>query len=161
MLSRRLIAIAVGLAFTPAYAHGAETNLAPYAQVEVAPVATWAYLANITLSVDRFQRNDGIYAAPYTAKILPYFLLNEKGMLRIKVPDETLAQLAQGKAIDFTGSAIREGDGKDRPVDGRATPVDAMTGVLKVRLFYTRHIVLVFTTTYRLPGLSPASVPVK
>jgi hypothetical protein len=133
---------------------GADPSLSPYAAVDVAPVSTWAYFQNINLAVGRFLRDGETYSAAYTAKVFPCFFYNEHGSLRIKVPDSALRQLASGNAFDFKGSAVRD-DGKERPVDGRVTPIDAGTGRIRVRLFYSHHIVVVFTTTYRLPDAGP------
>ena len=139
-------------------ARGDDASLAPYSAVEVAPVSTWAYVANVTLAVGRFVRHGDAFTSTYTATVFPYFFYNEQGSLKIKVPEAALRQLAAGRSFDFAGSAVRS-DGKDRPVDGRVTPIDASRGRIRVRLFYSRHVVLVFTTTYRLPAMGPAPAP--
>ena len=39
--------------------------------------------------------------------------------------------------------------GRDRRITGRVTPTDAQSGAIKVRIFVTEKIRLVFETTYR------------
>jgi hypothetical protein len=40
-------------------------------------------------------------------------------------------------------------DGVERRVEGKATPVDATSGKIKVRVFVSKRIELIFNTTYR------------
>jgi hypothetical protein len=135
-----------------------DASLAPYSSVDVAPVSTWAYVANVTLAVGRFVRHGDTFTSTYSARVFPYFFYNEQGSLKIKVPDAVLREFAAGRPFDFAGSAVRS-DGKERPVDGRVAPIDASSGRIRVRLFYTRRLVLVFTTTYRLPAMGPVPAP--
>ena len=155
MVRQRLSAIVIAATLAVSAVRGAEASLAPFAAVDVDPVKTWAYLASVTLTVGRFLRHGDSFTATYAAKVFPYFFYNEQGSLRIDVPDAALRQLAAGHSFDFKGSAIRE-DGKVRQVDGTVTPIDAATGRIQVRLFYSRRIALVFRTTYRLPFVGPA-----
>jgi len=148
-------ALVLGAIAAVSAVRGADAELARFAAVDVGPVSTWAYLANIKLSVDRFQRQGDTYTAPYSANVFPFIFFSEKGTLRIKVPDEALRELAKGEAFDFTGTAVRT-DGKERAVNGRATPTDSATGRLKVRLFYSPRIVVTFNTTYSLPAAAAA-----
>ena len=78
-------------------------------------------------------------------------------MIAIAVPDADLGRLLAGEAVDFTGSA-RNGQGEERAVSGRATPVDARHGRLKVRVRVSPRIELIFNTTYRFPAAPPADV---
>jgi hypothetical protein len=155
MVRQRLSAIVIAATLAASAARGADASLAPYAAVDVEPVKTWVYLASVTLSVGRFVRHGDSFTATYAAKVFPYFFYNEQGSLRIDVPDDALRQLAAGHPFDFKGNAVRE-DGKVRRVDGTVTPIDAGTGRIRVRLFYSRRIVLVFRTTYGLPAVGSA-----
>jgi hypothetical protein len=58
-----------------------------------------------------------------------------------------LERLAQGEAVEFTGSAINH-EQAPRRVEGKATPTDALHGKLKVRVFVSPKIELIFNTTY-------------
>ena len=53
-----------------------------------------------------------------------------------------------GEAVEFTGCAVRA-DGTVRRVEGKATPADAAGGKIKVRVFVTQKIELIFNTTFR------------
>ncbi len=130
-------------------AHGAGPAGDRFAWVETAPVTTSIYLGTVTLMATRFIRQDSAYAAAYTARVFPYFFLNESGTLHIDIPDSDLERLADGATIAFQGHAVRV-DGRVRAVDGRATPLTPTTGKLKVRLHVNRHLTLVFDSTYRL-----------
>ncbi|HVS52814.1 MAG TPA: hypothetical protein VHD62_10700 [Opitutaceae bacterium] len=106
-----------------------------------------------------FARKDGVYESSYTAKVFPYFFANESGRLFIAVSDEQLRQLASGTAIEFKGRAVRN-DGTERRVEGRAMPADAVSGKLKVRVFVSARIELIFNTTYRLAPKSPTAAKI-
>ena len=143
-----------GAARHPRAAPGpSDVNLALYAAVDAAPVTTSIYIGSVSLTSGRFLRHDGVYQARYVAKVFPFFFYNEKGELRVDVSDESLRQLAGGTTVEFTGSATRD-DGRVRAVTGRAVPLDATSGTLKVRVIVSQRIVLVFNTTYRLAGQS-------
>lgn len=136
---------------------GAAQSLARYEVVEIPPVATGAYVASVSMTVTPFRREAGVYRADYSAKVFPWFVMSEHGRLEIDVPDEALRQLEGGAAISFRGRAIRS-DGEERPVDGRVSPAGPDTGKIKVRVFVSRRLVLVFDTPYWLPGSGPAQV---
>jgi hypothetical protein len=121
---------------------------ARYDQVEVPPAKTSIYVGSVTLTMPRFTRKDGAYAADYTAKVVPYFFFNETGRLFIDFSDDQLRQLARGEAVEFKGRGLR-GDGVERRVEGKATPADAQGGKLKVRVFVSKRTELIFNTTYR------------
>jgi hypothetical protein len=117
----------------------------------IAPARTSIYIGNVTLSVTPMTRHGGAYLSTYTAKVFPYFFYDESGQFRIEVSDADLFRLASGQSIDFTGAALRS-DGVERPVLGRATPSSLADGRVKVRVFVSRRLVLVFNTTYHLSG---------
>lgn len=121
---------------------------ARYDRVEIAPTKTSIYIGSVTMTMPPFTRAGGVYSSTYTAKVFPYFFYNEKGRLEIEVSDDELRRVARGETVDFVGRGVSDG-GEVRRVEGRATPVDAASGKLKVRVFVTRRIQLVFNTTYR------------
>jgi len=119
-----------------------------YAQVDVAPCRTSIYIGVVSLELPTLTRTATTYSAPYSAKVFPYFFASESGTLSVDLSDAELAQLAHGAAIDFHGRGVRS-DGAERRVEGRATPTDAQSGKLKVRVFVSERIQLIFNTTYR------------
>lgn len=146
MRLRRLISLLwLVLALGPAIAAQAAT---PYDKVVVETSSTSIYIGKVTLHVAPLTRKDGVFSGDYKAKVFPYFFMSEHGTFRMKVSDEDLARVAKGETVDFTGEA--ENSGREaRKVTGRAMPDDATHGKIKVRIFVTEKIQLVFNTTYR------------
>lgn len=132
----------------------AESPLGRYSRVEVAPAKTSIYVGTVSLTMPEFTRADGAYASTYVAKVFPVFFYNEKGRLRIELTDDALRQLERGEPVEFKGRAVRD-DGAERPVEGKATPADATSGKIKVRVFYSKRVELIFNTTYRFPASLP------
>jgi hypothetical protein len=128
------------------------------ARAEVEPAWTSIYVGAVTLRTSAFTRNAaGAFTAAYTARVIPYFPANEAGTLSITVPDADLTRLLAGEAVDFRGAARNE-RGEERSVAGRATPVDAHHGRLKVRVRVSPRIELIFNTSYRFPAAAPATL---
>jgi hypothetical protein len=125
-------------------------HAAPYDQVVIPPAKTSIYIGNVTLTPGILQRENGAYRTSYQAKVFPYFFYNEDGHLSIDVSDEQLAQLARGERVQFTGTAKNK-DGEDRRIEGHATAnaPGATEGTIKVRIFVTKKIELIFNSTYR------------
>lgn len=119
-----------------------------YGRVEVAPTKTSIYIGSISMTMPTFVRHGSAYAAAYSAKVFPYFFYNERGTLTVDITDAQLAALAAGQPIDFAGHAVND-RGAERRVTGSATPWDARTGALKVRVYVSKRISLTFHTTYR------------
>jgi hypothetical protein len=119
-----------------------------YANVEVAPTRTSIYLGSVSMTMPAFVRVNGGYEAAYVAKVFPFFFYNESGRLRVEISDAALRQLERGESIEFTGQAV-PADGGERRVEGKATLTDATSGKIKVRVFYSKRIELIFNTTYR------------
>ena len=123
-----------------------------YERVVVAPAKTSIYLGTVSMTMPAFIRVDGGYEAAYAAKVFPFFFYNESGQLRVEISDAALRQLERGEAIEFKGRAVRD-DGAERRVEGKATPADVASGKIKVRVFYSKRIELIFNTTYRFPDV--------
>jgi hypothetical protein len=129
-------------------ASAAETSESQYAHVVVEPTKTSIYLGTVAMTLTPFARANGVYQASYSARVFPFFFYNENGKLQVEISDELLRKLAHGEGIEFHGHAVRD-NGAERRVEGKATPNDATSGKLKVRVFYSKRIELIFNTTYR------------
>lgn len=146
------LALILSLGFGAAGTGAATPELARYERVEVAPAKTSIYVGSVTMTMPGFTRQAGTYTSTYEARVFPFFFSNEHGRLRVDIADAQLGQLARGEAIDFKGQAL-SADGAERRIEGRATPADATSGKLKVRVFVSRRIELIFNTTYRFPDV--------
>ena len=116
--------------------------------VEVAKSSTSIYIGSVSLALDRLARTETGYAAAYHARVFPFFFESESGQFSIEFSDDQLRQIERGEQVAFTGTA-RNHRGRDRRITGRVTPTDAQSGAIKVRIFVTEKIRLVFETTYR------------
>ncbi len=145
---RQLLAFAFLATLTAA----AELPLDRYNRVDIADAKTSIYIGSITMKLPPFIRENGVYSAAYQAKVFPYFFYNESGTLSIEIPDDTLRALERGEVIQFTGRAFND-DGEERHVEGRAIPdgPNSLSGSIKVRVFVSKKIQLIFNTTYRFP----------
>jgi hypothetical protein len=149
---RRLLLLNLGLMLSGAlHARAAAPALESYASVTVAPVKTSIYIGSVTLASPPYLRKAGVYTTSYTAKVFPYFFYSEHGTISIAVSDDQLRQLGRGETITFTGQGLSS-DGEPRHIEGKVTPVDAATGKIKVRVFVSKRIQLIFNTTYRFGG---------
>jgi len=81
-------------------------------------------------------------------KVNPYFFKNEKGMLSIEAPEESVKKLTNGIAVDFTGKAFSSGTKKIRAINGTATPTNRDQGTVTL-WFIASGRKLIFNTTYR------------
>ena len=128
----------------------AETSLARFQRVDIAPTKTSIYIGSVSMTMPTFQRHGITYASTYAAKVFPYFFESEKGELSIDITDADLARLERGEVVEFKGRG-KNTDGDERRIEGRAVPTDARTGKIKVRVFVSKKIQLIFNTTYRFP----------
>jgi len=151
MIFRRLIPI---LCLLAANAFAAEDSLARYDHVVVDPAKTSIYVGSVTMSFTPATRTAGAYESNYSARVFPYFFMSEKGKLVLDAPDEALRKLARGEVVDFTGRGVST-SGEARRFEGRATPADATTGKLKVHVFVSKRIDLIFNMTYRFSPSPP------
>lgn len=153
----RSLLLAACLLACASWATAEEIDLARYGTVTVEPVKTSIYVGNVTLTMPVFLREGGTYATTYAAKVFPYFFYNEKGKLWIDFSDEELRRLERKEVVNFTGRATSN-DGEPRRIEGRAVPEDATTGKIKVRVFVSPKIELIFNTTYRFAPQSGAAI---
>lgn len=154
MALRRLTLVCILLALFTSGSMAAERELRQFDRAEIAAAKTSIYVGTVSLTMPPFRRVAGVYEADYTAKVFPFFFSNEAGRLRIDVPDAALRQLEAGQPIEFTGTAVRT-DGVERRVHGKATPTNAHSGRIKVRVNVTKSTELIFNTTYHFPGVAP------
>jgi hypothetical protein len=126
-----------------------DADLGRYDLVAIAPTSTSIYVGSVSMVLTPFVRKSGIYHSNYIAKVFPYFFWGEQGWIAIEMSDESLRQLAKGEVIQFKGHGMNE-DGEERRIEGRAVPADANSGKIKVRVFVSKRIELIFNTTYRI-----------
>lgn len=142
----RLVLVGCLFAATRGQSHAAASD-----KVDVEVMSTSIYIGKVTLSLGQLTRRDGVYSAEYKARVFPYFFLSEHGTFRIAISDEALARVAKGETIDFIGQA-ENGGREPRKVTGCAFPDAEGHGRIKVRIFVTEKIQLVFNTTYKFAG---------
>ncbi|MEO6876382.1 MAG: hypothetical protein ABI222_16315 [Opitutaceae bacterium] len=146
----RLLLVCLGFAAGVPAAHATEdTALARYDRVDIATAKTSIYIGSVTMKLTPFTRSHGFYHSDYFAKVFPYFFMNEQGWISIELPDDSLRQLAKGETIQFKGHGMNDA-GEERLVEGRAVPADPNSGKIKVRVFVSKRIQLIFNTTYRI-----------
>ena len=132
-----------------------ERPLTDYARVDVAAAKTSIYVGSVSLTMPTFVRAKGVFETTYVAKVFPYFFYNQNGKLNVEFSDEQLRKLERGEVTEFKGQAIAE-DGELLRVEGKATPADANSGKLKVRVLVSKRVELIFNTTYRFPDVKPS-----
>ena len=152
-LTLRLTVLAASLAFVlhpQSAAHAQESSKAnPSAETlsiesSTAPV----FLGKGVLTVSTLHRHKGVYSGNYEVKVTPLTIASEKGDLSVNFSDDELHKLNQKTAVTFHGKAVST-SGKNRTVDGRATPTAADHGDITIKI-YSERGKLVFHTTYRL-----------
>jgi hypothetical protein len=148
---RGRIKIFLGLALAVLGSMAAPLAASPYDVVEIEPVKTSIYVGNVGLTMTPFHRENQTYAADYKAKVFPYLFYNEQGKLWIDFTDADLAALGRGETVQFKGHAENAGH-EARRIEGRAVPASPLAGKIKVRVFVSAKIELIFNTTYRFSG---------
>jgi len=131
--------------------HGETPRDARFDQAVVEPVKTSIYIGYVKLTAPIFTRTRAGYGSNYHASVFPFFFWSEHGRMTIEASDDDLRRLARGEAVQFKGHA-ENSDGETRLITGRAVPEDATRGKLKVRVFVSKRIQLIFNTTYRFVG---------
>ena len=152
-LVRSLIAFAVLAVSTPL---SAAPELSQYSVVEIDPVKTSIYIGSVTMSLTPFLRREARFTATYSATVFPYFFYNEQGKISIDIPDQDLARLSNGETITFAGKGMNDA-GEPRLIEGKATATGPSGGKIKVRVYVTKKIALIFNTIYHLQPPHPAA----
>lgn len=133
----------------------AEPEPARHRRVEIAPTKTSIYVGSVSMTMPTFARREQGYESTYVAKVFPFFFSSESGRLRVEFTDEMLQRLERSEVVEFTGRAVNDA-GAERRIEGKATPLDATGGKIKVRVFVSKKIELIFNTTYRFPDAAVA-----
>jgi hypothetical protein len=150
MLPRGLSTLLFLAGLTPVL-HGETPLGARYNKAAVEPVKTSIYIGYVKLTAPIFTRTRTGYGSDYDASVFPFFFWSEHGRMTIEASEDDLRRLARGEAVEFKGHA-ENSDGETRLIMGRAVPEDAIRGKLKVRVFVSKRIQLIFNTTYRFVG---------
>ena len=150
MLPRCLRAVFF-LAVLAAALHGETPLDARYSKAAIEPVKTSIFIGYVKLTAPVFTRTPIGYLSNYDASVFPFFFWSEHGQMTIEASNDDLRRLARGETVQFKGHA-ENSDGEARRIEGRAVPQDATQGKLKVRVFVSKNIQLIFNTTYRFVG---------
>jgi hypothetical protein len=137
---------------TAALSPSAQTS-GRHAEVTVDPAHTSAYVAEISLALTPLTRRGDAYTGDYTVKVFPFFFFNEHGAISIEFSADQLQRLARGEKVGLKGLA-RNSAGAARRIEGSAVPAAAGAdhGKIKVYVWVSRKIDLVFNTSYRFTG---------
>jgi hypothetical protein len=148
---RHCLSAVLFLAGLTAVLHGETPLDARYNKAAVEPVTTSIYVGYVKLTAPIFTRTRTGYVSTYDASVFPFFFWSEHGQMTIEASGNDLRRLARGETVEFKGHA-ETSEGETRQVEGRAVPQDATRGKLKVRVFVSKRIQLIFNTTYRFVG---------
>ena len=121
-----------------------------YATVTIDQVKTSIYVGSVTMTIPTLKKDgaSATYASTYKARVFPYFFYNENGRFSITLPDGWQEKMARGERVLFTGEAMSAGN-EPRKIEGHADPADALSGKIKVRVWVSPKIELIFNSTYR------------
>ncbi|GAB5558702.1 MAG: hypothetical protein SynsKO_03490 [Synoicihabitans sp.] len=133
-----------------------EESVAPplpafYQRATVATAKTSIYIGNVKLTTEPFTRAGDVYSSRYNAKVFPLFFMSESGRISITITDGDLRKLAAGERVYFNGEGFDTSD-EPRRIEGHADPADERSGKIKVRVWVSKNIELIFNTTYRFDG---------
>jgi hypothetical protein len=111
---------------------------------------TSIYIGNVTLRLTPLKREGERYVGNYEAKVFPFFFSSERGSMFVECTQEQLDALQRGERVSFTGGGTSS-DGEERRVEGHVTPdgPQSPSGKIKVRIFVSKKIQVIFNTTYR------------
>ena len=117
--------------------------------VVIDSVKTSIYVGSVTLTTEPFRRSGDTFSSTYRARVFPYFFQNERGSLSVDFTGEQIERLLRGERVHFAGRAENT-DKEPRRIEGHATPEapGAKTGKIKVRVWVSPKIELIFNSTY-------------
>jgi hypothetical protein len=130
----------------------AEGLPAAYQHLSVEDCRTSIYIGSVGMRLGAFEYKDGHYQAYYQARVIPFIFYNEEGSLTVDFDEQQLARLQAGERVDFEGQG-RNRKGETRRISGTAMPEGPKAGKIKVRVWVSKNIQLIFNTRY---SFSPA-----
>jgi len=113
----------------------------------VDPSSTSLALGKASLTVSPLTYQKQTYAGDYQLKVVPFFHKSQSGKLSLAAPDDSVRRHAQGAAVEFTGEAVNQKDGKTKVIKGKITPITKDRGTV-VFSIATESGELVFNTSY-------------
>ena len=131
---------------------GASVLASDLDRVDVADSKTSIYIGNVTLELSPLLRDGTRFKGDYRAKVFPYFFMGERGSFFIDLDGLQLEKILTGERVEFRGEGLNTAD-ESRRVEGyaQADAPGSRTGKIKVRIFVSKKIELIFNTQYRLP----------
>jgi hypothetical protein len=111
------------------------------------PSSTSVKLGKASLVVTPLAPRANTYMGDYRLKVVPYFFKSEKGRLLLEAPQESYRRLAEGMAVEFTGVATNQKNGKTKIVTGKITPANNDRGQV-IFSVATENGQMVFNTFY-------------
>jgi hypothetical protein len=124
-----------------------ETSAALARRLVIDPSATSVALGKANLIVSPLTHRNGNYVGNYGLKVRPYYFKSEKGSLLLAASDDSVRKLQAGTAVNFTGKAVTQKDGRIHNVLGKATPSSPDRGSVTFSIV-TDDGKLVFSTSY-------------
>jgi hypothetical protein len=156
MKTWKLLLAAIPLAILSLQSLKSQTAATPPANAEstsrrmfVDPSSTTVSLGKAKLTVSPLSLKEASYVGDYQLKVTPYFFKSQKGALTLVPTGDAVAQLSQGKAVEFTGKATNSTDGTMKVVKGKATPSAPDKGAVTFSIT-TENGEMIFNTTYHL-----------
>jgi len=113
------------------------------------PSSTSVKLGRASLIVTPLAPRANTYVGDYRLKVVPYFFKSEKGPLLLAAPQDSYRRLVEGMAVEFTGVATNQKNGKIKVVTGKITPSTNDRGQVTFSVA-TDNGELVFNTCYHL-----------
>src|SRR5437016_8768092 len=114
----------------------------------VDPSSTSLLLGKASLIVSPLEYRDNTYTGDYQLKVVPYFFMSQKGPLVLAAPQDSQRRLMEGGAIEFTGVATNQKDGKTKVVTGKITPLTRDGGKVSFSI-QTDNGMMAFDTLYQ------------
>ena len=152
-----IVAVAVFCVWLPVEVIGAHGESAVTTSVSagtsrkmlVAPCASSVALGRANLTVSPLSLNPTSCVGKYQLKVTPYVFKTEEGTLTFSLPEAFTQKLAAGNAVEFSGKATNEGNGKTKSVKGKVTPTNSERGAVTFSVS-TEKGLMVFNTSYQL-----------
>ena len=118
-----LLALALPFTFEKAGAQGSPPTPAfGSRRLFIDPSSTTVKLGKANLTVAPLAPQNNTYVGDYRLKVVPYFFKSEKGRLMLAASQDSYRRLAEGMAVDFTGVATNQKNGKTKVITGKITP---------------------------------------